>query len=503
MIRLSPTSTRSSLLAFGAIALVPLLVGISIGVSMGSGKATSVLTPTAGPTAGLSVPSIPASSRPAPVPTRPVAVGPAPVPTDRPCDLPARLPPAPVPTVAPAIEGGNAVSMLFTSHLSLRDIGGTPVISDDVRGEWAVGLWFVAAGTHEARLLVAPDDGVVLPLALSPDGTAAAVWWLPIRRPQGEVACMSGIYRLSTVSGESELVLSGDWTVAPSDDEQEPHGPGIDWTDPATGDSTPRTYRIPEVAMAIDGHLAIIDGPSIGLYAPQGPGPERTHVGGCTDWAWSSTSATFVAGCESMTSAWLAAPVCCDAGLEGQSIAMPWLQQEAVRSGWGRVEASTIGFTDDGRVRVAAFLGYPTGCDGQPCSIPLPGFVTATFDGPTGEAVAVRNDALHFLVDSEVRMSATASWLYAERYEGGARTLTARTGAVSKATRLGTFVGSAVDGSVLYGMRSDEATGAVIVSSLDAEGTTRQVATIRRPDGALSNNLVISAFGLLVIKTPS
>jgi hypothetical protein len=230
MQQLSPMRTRPLLLAFGAIAFGALLVGLSLGLSMGSRSPTSALTPTPAPSAVASAPSAAPTRSPASPPAR----TPAPAPTQIPCELPAALPPvaAPAPALAPVIEGGDAVSMLFTSHLAHRVFGyDFTVISDDPDGDWAVGLWFVAAGSHEARLLAAPPDGMVLPLALSPDGTVAAIWWLPARRSVAEAACEGGISpsRRSPARASSCFGRLDD-PDRRSDDE--PGGAGCIWDDP-------------------------------------------------------------------------------------------------------------------------------------------------------------------------------------------------------------------------------------------------------------------------------
>lgn len=406
--------------------------------------------------------------------------------TKPPCVLPNELPQPVTPAVTPHVTG-TRVAMLFSAPL------------DEAPG---VGLWFAPKGSETPRLLAATTPGMVMPLALAQAGDTAAVWWLPDRSPDSD-ACISGIYLVSTTLGTSRLIASGDWVTQEGDDQVN----GTIWSDPDTN----RTYRIPETSFSRDGtHLAVIDGDVIDLHGSDTTELLYRHVGSCTDWAWAPVRTTFVAGCEGMTSAWLFRADGSTSGTgEGDppyNVALPWLRAEAVKSGWGEVAGHAIGLTRDDRIRVAGFYGVATGCEGDgPCSIPKPAYSVTTFD-PGSNTASTQAGKLEFLLnvdaDAPVRLSADASWIYASRAGGGARTIAVGSGAVAKATRLGRYAGAAIDGSVMFGYRVDLPTGSLVISALSAAGRTTDVATIRPPDveHPANGNSVTQAYGLVVVE---
>ena len=83
-------------------------------------------------------------------------------------------PPCPRPSrrTRPAVSTSSA-ALVFASYLLQRDPNGI-VARDQTKGSWAVGLWFVAAGTAEARLLAATEGRHGPPLAIAPHGDVVA-----------------------------------------------------------------------------------------------------------------------------------------------------------------------------------------------------------------------------------------------------------------------------------------------------------------------------------------
>lgn len=486
MLQVPPARSRVTLLAIPAIALAGVLVAMAY-------KPTPVVsTPTAQPTlAAVASPTLAPTAAATVTATRFPPFVPTPGPTAPPCTLPATVPRPSAPVASPVVAASD-VSMLFSSHLYGSAADGTLVVRDDTERDWAMGLWFVSAGSTAPRLLTASADGMVLPIALSPTGDAAAVWWLPERRSLEATPCVAGVYLVSTTFGTSRLLVSGDWTS----DELDAHVNGTTWSDPDTN----RNYRIPEAAFSGDGtRVAIIDDADIAIYGPdEGEEPVR-HVGTCTDWAWSPLGAAFIAGCEDMTTAWYFDAI---EGNGPSNVAMPWLRSEGIRLGWGRATGHAIGLAQDGLIRVAGFYGFATGCEGQgPCNLPRPAYSVTTFDWDSNDTLS-QAGRLDFLVNTDVsvpvRFAADATWIYANRADGGARTIRLESGAVARATRLGTYAGSSLDSSLLFGYRFDPEDDRVVVSSLNEAGSTAQVVTIRRPEGAVATDPVIRTYGLAV-----
>jgi len=356
--------------------------------------------------------------------------------------------------------------MVFASYLYAGDvIGGPVVVRDDEHADWAMGLWFAAPDIETPRLLAAPEGGMVLPLALSPDGAAVAAWWLPERTGYGQPqACESGIYVVATDGTGSRLVERGDWSIPFAERETAEYN----WRDPDTGASTPRRYMLPAASFSADGKwLAIIDGTTITLTAT-GPDPtfRYSHTGSCPNWGWSPVGATFVAGCEDMTSAWLVADL--SEGNGPSSLALPAPRIGDLGPGWEVNFARAIGLTRDGNIRVARFYGYATGCEAQGCTLPDPGFVVSTID-PVTSAATTRSGTVSFLADYDrpTHFSADATWVYTNDLDGEAHTIRIGLGTISTTRRLETYAGAAFDGSVLYGSRvGDE-------SRIDIESVNR------------------------------
>jgi len=392
--------------------------------------------------------------------------------------------------------------MLFTSYLYARDSGGNLVARDDWKVDWAVGLWFVPPGSTEPRLLATPEGGMVLPLGLAPTGDVAAVWWLPSRRSGDEQPCNSGIYLVATdgVSG-SQLVLSGEWTAVPDDADDGT----FTWEDPGIEGGTSRAYSLPRVSFSPDGQgIALIFRDQIKLMLRDTDAPIREHTGECRDWAWAATGTTFVAACDGMTSAWL---VDLGEGTTPENIALPQPDLQLARPGWEAPPGRAIGFARDGHLLVSRFYGYPTGCETPGCSIPAPAYTISTVDPSSGK-VASSGSEVGFIVcyctDSSTWVSSNGAWIYVDIDGGKARTIRAATGEISNARSLGRIVGSSADGRFLFGRGPDDSSSRdVEVSSLNAAGTTRHVATLGWPVGTVSLQPAFTAMWLAVTQPRS
>src|SRR5204862_7416011 len=145
------------------------------------------------------------------------------------------------------------------------------------------------------RLLVAPEGGIVLPLALSPEADEAVVWWLPERRGRDEPACESGIYAMATDGSASHLLTHADWSEASVDPPTAPT-----WTDPDEGRfGGARSYVLPKVSFSANAKLvAIATDLDIKVVVVDEPGVVVEHVGSCPRSQWAGIGATFVAGCD-------------------------------------------------------------------------------------------------------------------------------------------------------------------------------------------------------------
>ena len=486
--QLSPSRTAAAGVAVFALALV--LIAIL------SRPGPTPPEPTAAAQAST-LPSITASATAAPTATAPATPRPSLKPAFSPCDAPTTLPPIDVATLtaggSPAVNATD-VSMVFASFLYRGGLGGS-VVRDDPHGDWAMGLWLARPG-GDVRLLAAPEGGMVVPLALSPDGGTAAVWWIEERRTMSEPACDGGIYLLSTVTGESRRMAHGDWTVDPSEADQ------ATWVDPEPALGASRAYRLPHVSFSSDGaDVALIDGLTITINDIGLAGVPQVHQGACPVWAWSPSGAVFVGGCEDMTSAWVV-----DRD-EGVVDSYPIPRPPARLDGWESFQGSNIGVTAGGAVRVVRFFGFPTGCETPDCVIPSPAYGVTTIDRPSG-AASFRSVDVPFIVNVSfeghpTRLAADGSWVYAELYSGGARTIRLSSGGISSAKRIGRSVGSALDGSALYGSRIDEAAYRVVVWSVDRFGTRREVGSISWPESTVFGNVVISVVGLIAVAGPA
>jgi len=417
------------------------------------------------------------------------------------CELPASLPAAPAPIATP-IVGPRAVAMLFTSYLYDRLTDGPLIARDSTTrrsvATWAVGLWFAAPGNAPPRLLAAPEGGVVLPLALSPAGDQAVVWWLPERRGRDEPTCESGIYAMATDGSESHLLVRGDWSVTSVDPPTTPT-----WTDPDEGRfGGPRSYILPKVSFSANEKLvAIATDLDIKVVQVDEPGVTLEHVGSCPQSHWAATGATFVAGCEGMTSAWL---VDANDGISNRNLALP--QPDLAVAVPNSESARAIGFDRVGRIVVVRFYGLAIGCEADPCRIPPRGYTFSTIDPKTGR-MSSRGAVADFLVgssgDESAWLASNAAWVYAlvdSRAVGDSptsRVIDFATGTVRTGIWLGALVGSSADGRLLYGMYQDVTTRRVVVQSLDATGSTRDVVAITSAP-ALAAHADLDVWGLVV-----
>jgi hypothetical protein len=488
--------TRTALLVLPALGILLVLLALNLGpTSIASVPAASTTAAGGSPAppgspAGTALRSADPNASPS---------HPAPIPCEPP---PAELPPAAAPVATPAVEADD-MAILFTSHLYSHSVDGSLAAMDHEAGEWEVGLWHVAAGTNEVRLLLAPTGGMVLPLAMSTDGVQAVVWWLPRRTSADEPACTGGIYLISTSEGSSELIVSGDWSLTP----EESQDPNIvaTWHDLSMESYIRRDYLLPEVAFSSNGrYISLVEGTDITIYGRDPVHQRHQHTGECGAWAWSPTGAVFVAGCEDMTSAWL---VHVGGGYQPESIPLPAPEHPDLPRDWEVASVAAIGLTHDRQIRVARFYGFPTGCMTADCTIPDPAWAVTTLD-PASRAMVVAHAKDDFMVEPDLvgwdtRLSPDASWIYAEEYAPRrARAIDILTRDVHLVRRVLGPAGTAVEGSLLFGRRLEEDRRRVVVTALDRNGMSRDVATIELPDGAVADNRVILTAGL-VITVPS
>jgi hypothetical protein len=493
--------TRAGVLFVLVLAVALPIVGIAFrptaatpspGASPGRSAQVAVGSPTSAPS------GVTAAIDPSATPL--AAPGPTPFTV---CELPASLPAAPVPVATP-IVGQRSVAMLFTSYLYDHLTDG-PLIARDSTSRrsvatWAVGLWFVAPGNAAPQLLAAPEGGVVLPLALSPAGDKAVVWWLPERRGRDEPMCESGIYAMATDGSESHLLMHGDWSEASVDPPTTPT-----WIDPDEGRfGGPRSYVLPKVSFSANEALvAIATDLDIKVVLVDEPGVVMEHIGSCPRSGWAATGATFAAGCERMTSAWV---VDANDGISNRNLALPQPDLAVALPNWE--SAAAIGFDRHGRIVVVRFYGLAIGCEADPCRIPSPGYTFSTIDPHTGR-MSSRGAGADFLVrssrDESPSLASNAAWVYA-LVDGRAvgdpstsRVIDFATGRVRTGIWVGTLVGSSADGRLLYGMYQDVTTRRVVVQSIDATGSTRDVVAITSAP-ALAAHAVIDVWGLVVAR---
>jgi hypothetical protein len=498
------------LAALPAVGLIGLLVGLAL-------RPGSSATPSSSPGAA----SLSAISSAAPTPFRSAApnVAPSARPASPlgPCNLPAELPAPDAPIAAPRTHGRN-VAMLFTSYLYERSPGGRLFAQDS---DAKYGLWLAPPRATQAELLVATDGGAILPLGLSSAGDTAAVWYLPEARAWGEPACLGGIYLLSTSDGTSRLVLERDWRVVL--DDSSPGRPndqvGLVWPAGQTETYDTVVHRLPEASFSADGRsVAFVERDLITVIGPGKVPRMETNAGECSSWAWSPSGARFVAGCEEMTSAW---SIDVGEGYGEESYPLPLPKRDGLSRNWEQWPAATIGFLPSGDIRLVRFYGFATGCEGppgpdeSPCSIPRPAWSTTTIEPISGQ-LRSRVTEVEFLVDvdevgRDARLSTDGSWVYirtsrsysATSSPARARTIAPGTGEIVEVQRLGDALGRSLDGRLLFDTTTDRQRDLVVIRSLARTGTIREVGSISWPEGADTDAVIISTFGLAVSWLPS
>jgi len=477
MSRLPMTPAQKAIAAFVvlAVAVVVVVAGYWLG------QTAPTLTPTTSPTAH---PVSPGASQVSPTATPAPS---APV-TGEACQPPDVLPAPETPVAAPTVSTATA-ALAFTSYLYRRD-GGSLVARDvEGGGDWAVGLWYVAQGRAEARLLAAPETGMVLPLAISPAGDLVAAWWLPERRAPQDPACTSGIYLVPVDGGPSVLVASGDWSVS---DESETD---VTWTDRTVGPGTPRAFRLPTASFSADGEFLQVHEPDRITVHDRTGAQIGSREGACPAVNWSATGALFAAGCDELATAWLF-----DAGARsGRELAIPVPPKKMADPGWEWAPARSIAWPSPGKLVTVRFYGYPTGCEVPGCTIPPPAYAVTTINTATGAGKSI-SDQLAFEAESS-RLSPDGTWAFGQTRDQPGWMMQVPFGALAQIKRPGDIIGSAGDGSVLFSSRplSDDS---VRVFSIDPTGATRPVATLSWPGGAKTSNPVIWLGGLLAAVNP-
>ena len=450
---------RSRAALIGAAALI--VAAFIVGLGLGTRPAAVTALATASPSAIATDPTL----APDPTPTRtprPTAT-PAPTPTPPPpCDLPDRLPP-PGDTAAAPIVDGPPVSALFTAPLYRRNQAGELVARDNLAEDWADGLWYVPPRA-DLRLLTSNEVGLMRVLAMSPDGRTAAIWWLPARRAFGDQACLAGIYVVSLPDGDSSALLFGDWSST-SDEEAQ----SID-------------YRPPAVAFSANGeHVALVEPTSITILTPAADRAPIVHAGMCPRWAWSATGATFVAGCDDMTSAWVVGP-----DGDQQSVAIPY--PPAAREYFDDPEdGRDIGLTSDGRIRVVRFHGFATGCESENCTLPAVGYSMTTINPATGDAVHRTHELEHIYASISDRgswLAADASWVYSPTETSRSYVIDFESARIRRGPILGDVIGASPDGTLLYGIERSAGLRMTVVA-LDAAGDTHDLLAVSHPADAV------------------
>lgn len=488
MIQVAPNRSQNDLIALAVLGIV----GVLFLATYRPLPAEPVSTADASQAAVTS-----GSEIPGPSPTRPLLPNPTPRvtprPTQAPCVLPESLPSSGVTAAIPKIEG-KVGSILFASPTYLTGAP-SPIAADTSGFGWNMGLWFVPRPGAAPTLVLSAGPGMVYPLALSPNGRMAAVWWWPERRGATEAPCEQGIYTIDLAQPtESRLVERGDWAERASDE-----GSERSWLDTSPHFSGPLEFSFPDVRFSADGsYVAVAEGDRIVIHNSMFPADMTSHVGVCPTWSWGPTDDRFVAGCEDMTSAWTVKVTCCDAGLDTRSLPIPSPPPARFSDDWEVDSNRAIGFTKDGDIRVARAYGFATGCEGEgECHIPPPAWSTTTIDWDTGSAVH-EGDEVTFLFDTETRLSAAAGWFYGTSYDEsfGAVTVEFSTGTVRHLPPLGIYAGSAADGSAIYGLVNPDR-GPWVIQSLSVRSMV-EAATIRWPDGAVAQTEQIPVLGLWV-----
>ena len=486
----SPTSRTqvTYLVTVAIVAIVALVTGLALGPNVSE----------PGPTSPAASPIAQATPEPTPRPSPLRPPGPNEYPpslSSGPCEPPETLPRPREPDAAPVVHTDDA-AVLFSSFLYRRTADGKLKVQYQRFQNFEIGLWYAPPGTHgEARLLAETDRGAVAPLALAPQGDVAAVWWLPDQRWPPEDDCISGIYLLSLATGDSRLIATGAWWHGGADADE---GPVVMDEYVAA-----RDYRPPRVSFSSDGRfVALAQHTRIAIYRVASAKIKASHVGACQDWAWSSTGATFVAGCERMTSAWV---VHLRRDLE-RSVALPSPVPLTSRRALTEIPGSaTIGVTLHGKVRAVRFYGSPSGCDSPGCAPPGPAYTVTTVDPETTTATTnlVETD---FFTRAHTRLSPDARWIYAPDMSGQipARLIDTPRGDVDVVRRFGRVIGASAADSVLFGRRKDRPSWRVLVTTLSRSGGTGVIATISWAVGSRprSPDRVIPTWGL-VVATPA
>jgi hypothetical protein len=471
MSRLPMTPLQKAIAAFLVLAVAVVVVIASYWL----GQTAPTLTP------GTSQTVPPATPGASPVSATSTAAASAPVTGDA-CQLPDVLPTPETPAEAPSVSEATA-ALVFTSYLYRRD--GRAIVARDVEGggDWAVGLWYVAQGAAEAQLLAAPENGMVLPLALAPAGDVVAAWWLPEHRAPQDAACTSGIYLIPVDGSPSQLVASGDWSV---DYETETD---VTWVDRTVGPGAPRAFRLPTASFSADGQFLQLHAPDRITIHDRTGAQIGSRDGSCPAVNWSATGASFAAGCDEFATAWLF-----DASTRAvREVAIPVPPTKMVDPGWEWSSAQGIAWLSPEKLETVRFYGFPTGCEVPGCTIPPPAYAVTTINLTTGAAKSI-SDELAFEVDSS-RLSADGTWAFGQTREQPGWMMELPFGALAQVKRPGDIIGSAADGSVLFSNRilSDYS---VRVFSIDPAGATRAMGTVTWPERAKTTNPVIWLGGL-------
>ncbi|HJP89251.1 MAG TPA: hypothetical protein VJ850_09480 [Candidatus Limnocylindrales bacterium] len=491
MIQVAPNRSQNGLIALAVLGIVGVLFLATYK------PVPSEPVSTAGPSAIAVAPSAGTSLAPSttstPRPTTRPSAAPTPRATQGPCGLPFALPTDPTSAAIPKVAG-RVGSVLFASPVYVTG-GAAPIPADNPVLDWNMGLWFIPAPGAEPNLITAGGPGMVIPLALSPDGTEAAVWWWPERRGYSEVRCQQGIYTLDlTDNAASRLVVAGDWSIGIQGED----AVGASWADPTQTNDRPLAFDIPKASFSFDGSLlAVQDGDTIDVYRSRAPGDfHAEHVGACPQTGWSPNENQFVAGCDDMTTAWEVYLVCCDAGMETRSVAIPKPPSDTFLPGWEN-QNRAIGFTRNGDIRIFRTYGFATGCETEDCTIPPFAWAATTLDPDTGQATHTGH-AWEVLVDSEPRLSADASWFYGYLATDPppSVTLDIGTGAIIHVGTRGTAAGASLDGRTMYGWRFNSS-GQAVIRAATRSGTTAPL-TIGWPDGTQTQTNAILVLGVWV-----
>ena len=475
------------------VALIALLIGVSLRPAAdGSGPTGPLASPIAQATAGPT---------PFPSPLRPP--GPNEYPEDfqdGPCTLPDALPQPGDPVGAPVVHA-DGVAMLFGSHLYVRKENGRLHAQDSTFTGFEVGLWFAPAGTRgPARLVAETKIGAVIPLAMSPAADMAAVWWLPDRRENRDDDCIGGIYLVSLASGESRLLASGEWWVGGAD---APEG-NVNVSAHVAG----RPHILPATSFSSDGRfVALVEASKITIHDVALGRVRASHVGTCDASAWSSTGATFVAGCEDMTSAWVVQPRR-DRSDRERSVPLPSPVEPSSRRALEELPGTaTIGVTRRGDIRVVRFYGHPPGCDSPGCAGPGPAYTVTTVDLETAVSSSTVTET-EFFIGATATLFPESRSVYVGGYQeptawnAGPRSAVIRIadGDAAVVRRFGRLIGTPPGATALFGRRVDRAAEQVIATTLSRTGIVRVIGTIEwAADVQLPRSAyVIPVWGLVV-----